>query len=117
MKGIDIAVGLAYVGEDEELYRAVLTDYADYIEEQAQAIERALAAEDTETFVIEVHSLKSTSRTIGAQALSDQAKELGELGKRCEWEQIRVKTPGMLKAYRELYPVITAYCAGSAGGH
>ena len=31
--------------------------------------------------------------------------------KRCEWEQIRIKTPGLLTAYRELYPVIRSYCA------
>ena len=111
MRGIDETVGLQYAGEDEELYREILTDYADGIEEQAQAVERALAAEDIETFTIEVHSLKSTSRTIGAQELSDQAKELEEYGKRCEWEQIRIKTPGLLTAYRELYPVIRSYCA------
>ncbi len=58
-----------------------------------------------------MHSLKSTSRTIGAQELSDQAKELEEHGKRCEWEQIRIKTPGLLAAYRGLYPVIRSYCA------
>lgn len=111
MRGIDETVGLQYAGEDEELYREILTDYADGIEEQAQAVERALAAEDIETFTIEVHSLKSTSRTIGAQELSDQAKELEEYGKRCDWEQIRIKTPGLLTAYRELYPVIRSYCA------
>lgn len=111
MRGIDQTVGLQYAGEDEELYREILKDYADCIEEQAQAVEQALAAEDIETFTIEVHSLKSTSRTIGAQALSDQAKELEEHGKRCEWEQIHIKTPGLLAAYRGLYPVIRAYCA------
>lgn len=110
MKGIDISIGLEYAGEDEELYREILTEYAACIEEQAQAVEQALAAEDIETFVIEVHSLKSTSRTIGAQSLADQAKELEEYGKRCEWEQVRIGTPKLLSAYRGLYSVITAYC-------
>lgn len=111
MKGIEIAVGLEYAGGDEELYREILADYAAGIEEQARAIEQAVAAQDIETFTIEVHSLKSTSRTIGAQELSNQAKELEEHGKRCEWEQIHVKTSGLLEAYRGLYSVITSYYA------
>lgn len=111
MEGIDPSAGLAYAGEDAELYREILADYAEGIETQVQAVEHALAAEDIETFTIEVHSLKSTSRTIGALALSDRAKELEEYGKRREWEQIRAGTPGLLTAYRRLYSIITAYCS------
>lgn len=63
-------------GEDGALYREILAEYISCIGEQAQAVEDALAAEDIENFTIMVHSLKSTSRTIGAQALSDRAREL-----------------------------------------
>lgn len=110
MDGINTSVGLEYAGNDAELYREVLTDYADCIEEQAQLIEQALTAEDIETFTIEVHSLKSTSRTIGALELSDRAKELEEYGKRREWEPIMEKIHGLLSAYRMLCSVIMPYC-------
>lgn len=110
MEGIDTAAGLKCAGNDAELYRDILTDYADCIEEQAGAIERALTMEDIETFTIEVHSLKSTSRTIGAMDLSDRAKELEEYGKRREWEPIRERIYKLLSDYRKLYSVIMPYC-------
>ena len=110
MEGIDTAVGLEYAGNDAELYREVLTDYADCIEEQAQSIEQALAAEDIETFTIEIHSLKSVSRSIGALELSDRAKELEEHGKRREWRPIMEKIHDLMSAYRMLYAVILPYC-------
>lgn len=109
MEGIDTAVGLKCAGNDAELYRDILMDYADCIEEQAGAIERALTEEDIETFTIEVHSLKSISRTIGALKLSDQAKELEEYGKRREWGLIKDRIYNFLSDYRALYSVIMPY--------
>lgn len=110
MEGIDTAAGLKCACNDAELYRDILTDYADCIEEQAAAIEHALTMEDIETFTIEVHSLKSTSRTIGALELSDQAKELEEYGKRREWKPIRGRIYKFLSDYRKLYSAIMPYC-------
>lgn len=109
MKGIDISVGMEYAVQDKELYREILSDYADCIEEQAGIIERAVAERDLETYTIEMHSLKSTSRTIGAMELSDMARELEENGKNKEWGTILEKTAKLLAAYRELYPVIMPY--------
>ncbi|MDE6903291.1 MAG: Hpt domain-containing protein [Lachnospiraceae bacterium] len=110
MAGIDTAAGLEYAGEDGALYREILAEYISCIEEQAQAVEDALAAEDIETFTIMVHSLKSTSRTIGAQMLSDRARELEEHARRQEWEQLLEKAPQVLADYRGLYAVIAPYC-------
>lgn len=109
MEGIDTAVGMEHAGKDAELYREILSDYAEYIEEQAGKIERAAAEGDIETFTIEVHSLKSTSRTIGALELSDMARELEDCGKKREWEEIAAKMPAVLSAYRGLYSVIMPY--------
>lgn len=111
MEGIDTAVGMEYAGQDVELYREILSDYADCIKEQAEAIEHAAAERNIENFIVEVHSLKSTSRTIGAMELSDMAKELEEYGKNRAWEEIAAKTPGILSAYRRLYSVIMPYLA------
>lgn len=109
MEGIDVSAGLEYAGQDAELYREILSDYADYIEEHAETIERAVAEKDFETYTIEVHSLKSTSRTIGAMELSYMARELEKNGKNREWEPILEKTAGLLAVYRGLYAVIMPY--------
>lgn len=109
MEGIDVKTGLEYAGQDAELYREILSDYADCIEEQAQAIERAVEERNIEIYTIEVHSLKSTSRTIGALELSNMAKAMEDHGKKQEWEPILVGTPGLLRLYRGMYDVIMPY--------
>lgn len=109
MEGIDVAVGMQYSGDDENLYREVLSDYMDTIEEKAEVIEKAVESEDIETYTIEVHSLKSTSKSIGALELSELAKDLESNGKNGEWGPIIERTPTLLKMYRDLYQVILPY--------
>lgn len=106
MEGIDMNVGLEYAGEDEELYREILVDYVACAVQQTRAIERAVAEEDHEAYTIEVHSLKSTSRTIGALELSNMAKELEYSSRNQEWETVKAKTPALLAAYRQVCLVI-----------
>ncbi|MCH5258770.1 MAG: response regulator [Lachnospiraceae bacterium] len=109
MEGIDVAVGMKYSGDDENLYREVLSDYMDTIEEKANIIEKAVEEEDLETYTIEVHSLKSISKSIGALELSDLAKDLEANGKNNEWGPIIARTPILLSMYRDLYRVIAPY--------
>ena len=59
-------------------------------------------------YAVKVHALKSTSLTIGAEALSAQAKELELAGKRGDTDYIREHHPALLCAYEEL-------CAHIAG--
>ena len=63
---------------------------------------------DWADYAVMVHALKSTSLTIGAQALSAQAKELELAGKRGDGDYIREHHPALLRAYDEL-------CARIAG--
>lgn len=109
MNGIDVAVGLKYSGDDANLYREVLSDYMDTIEEKADLIEKAVEEGDLETYTIEVHSLKSTSKAIGAMELSEFAKDLESCGKNQEWGPIIARTPALLSLYRELYDIIMPY--------
>ena len=113
MEGIDVEVGMKYSGGDENLYREILSDYMDTIEEKADVIERAVASGDLDTYTIEVHSLKSTSKSIGAMELSELAKDLEINGKNSEWGPIIARTPALLHMYRNLYRVILPYHTGA----
>jgi HPt (histidine-containing phosphotransfer) domain-containing protein len=99
-----------YACGDAELYREVLSDYRDMIHEKADVIERAAADKDLERYTIEVHSLKSTSKSVGALKLSETAAELEACGSAGDWDTILEKTPALLMKYRELYDVISPYC-------
>ena len=59
-------------------------------------------------YAVKVHALKSTSMTIGAEALSAQAKELEMAGKRGDADFIRERHAALLRAHEEL-------CARIAG--
>lgn len=109
MEGIDVTVGMKYSGDDENLYREVLSDYMDTIEEKADIIEKAVEERDLETYTIEVHSLKSISKSIGAIKLSELAKDLEANGKNSEWDPIIAQTPVLIDMYRNLYQVILPY--------
>ena len=109
MDGIDASIGMKYSGDDENLYREILSDYMDTIEEKADVIEKAVEDGDLETYTIEVHSLKSISKSIGAMELSDLAKDLESNGKNREWGPIIARTPALLTMYRGLYQVIAPY--------
>lgn len=109
MEGIDAVVGMKYSDQDAELYREVLSDYMDTIEEKADIIEKAVDAGDLETYMIEVHSLKSTSKSIGALELSELAKDLETNGRNKEWGPIIARTPALLSMYRGLYHIIMPY--------
>lgn len=110
MEGIDMAAAMEYACGDMELYREVLSDYRDSIHEKADVIERAVADQDLETYTIEVHSLKSTSKSIGAMELSEMARKLEENGKAGEWESVIAGTPELLSVYRGLYDIVAPYC-------
>ena len=58
-------------------------------------------------YAIKVHALKSTSLTIGAEALSAQAKELELAGKRGDVEYIRANHAALMEAYQALCACIT----------
>lgn len=109
MEGIDVLVGMSYSGEDADLYRDILSDYMDTIEEKADIIEKAVEERDLETYTIEVHSLKSTSKSIGALELSELAKDLEVNGKNKEWDPIIARTPALLSMYRAMYHIIMPY--------
>lgn len=109
MEGIDAAVGMKYCDGDADLYRDILSDYMDTIEEKADIIEQSVDKGDLETYTIEVHSLKSTSKSIGALELSELAKDLEANGKNKEWGPIIARTPALLSMYRGLYHIIMPY--------
>jgi CheY-like chemotaxis protein len=109
MAGIDVTAAMDYACGDADLYREVLSDYRDTIHEKADVIEGAVADRDLERYTIEVHSLKSTSKSIGALKLSEQAAELESCGNAGDWETILEKTSGLLTKYRELYDIIAPY--------
>ncbi len=83
-------------------YRIVLESFYETIRENADEIEKCVRKKDWNNFTIRVHALKSSSRTIGALTLSEEAALLEQAGDRADREVIERDTPLLLAHYRSL---------------
>ena len=79
--GINVDVGLDYCAGDEDFYREMLRLFSAQGEEKRTEIAALYESANWTDYAIKVHALKSTSLTIGAEALSAQAKRAGAGGK------------------------------------
>ncbi len=97
--GIDTGKGIANCGGEEEFYSSILLEYLNSSYEKKKKLEDFLKAGDMEGYGIQVHSLKSTSATIGATALSEKALELEHLAKEGKLGDVRLKHDPMFAEY------------------
>ena len=74
--GIDPDAGLQFLNDDEDLYRAVLQEFARDEIGKSGDLQRYFMERDWKNYEIIVHALKNTAKTIGAMELSDMAFEL-----------------------------------------
>ena len=73
--GIDLETGLKNMGGSIETYDEILTIYFEEISEKLRRIRKSGTLGDMKAYSVDVHSLKSTSASIGAMRLSEMAKE------------------------------------------
>lgn len=98
-------LGIEYCGDADD-YLFALETFEVSVDTKAGQIEAALADEDFEGYVINVHSLKSTAGAIGATDLSNRAYELEQAGKIEDEEVLKRDTPILLREYRKLKDII-----------
>ncbi len=72
-KYVDKETGLHYCAEDEEFYISLLGDYVKEFDKKTQLINDYYENKDWKNYCVQVHSLKSTSKMIGAIGLSEIA--------------------------------------------
>lgn len=109
MDGIDVEVGMSYSDNDRVFYLEMLTDFADNIEAKAGIIERAAKERDLATYIMQVHSLKSGARYLGALAFADMAQSLETDARKADWDAVDRRMPEFLFSYRKLYQSIAPY--------
>ena len=114
IEGIDSSVGIQNCGETE-LFVEMLGLVYQGIDENKQAIEDFLEKEDWENYRIKVHSLKSTSRLIGALELSDKAALLEKAATDGNIDFIKEKTEEVLLLYETFRQKLEAYAPADDG--
>ncbi len=75
ISGIDMEKGIEYLGGSKTAYIEMLISVVDDSEQKIKLIKEAYNTNNMKNYAIEVHSLKSVAATIGADDLSEMAKE------------------------------------------
>ena len=74
--GLSTKDALVYCGGDESFYIEIINDYIDAAKEKVESLTKFLDADNLKDYKILVHSVKSSSKTIGAMTLFEKAKDL-----------------------------------------
>ena len=101
---LDTATGLAYCMNDQNFYREMLVEYVNG-DKTAELVEY-FDKEDFEYYRITVHAVKSTSLTIGATKVSEDAKALEMACKENNLDFVKQNHEAFLQEYKALIRVI-----------
>ncbi len=104
--GVDTEKGLYYCQNDRDFYKTVLLQYEKESADKKRKMKEALSSGDLGSYEIQVHSIKSTSGTIGATGLSELAKSLEMAAKSGDRGFIDDNHEAMLTIYDRLLSVI-----------
>lgn len=102
---LNVAEALRLLGS-RTLFRTVLKEFFCTIDKKSQSIEQHLVNGEIHDYTIEVHALKSSSRQIGADEVSELAAELEKAGNEENLDFINEKTPILLEKYRSFKAVL-----------
>lgn len=86
--GINTEEGLAYCAEDEEFYGEMIEEYILEKDSRVAELNESFNAGDWDRYRIAAHSIKSTSRMIGAGELSEAAREMEQAAKEGNKEKL-----------------------------
>ena len=106
---LDTKKAIKLVG-NEKLFWTILKEYYRVIGNRAMSIKQAETNEDWLTYTIEVHALKSSSKQIGAMALSEKAARLEKAGNEQDAHTIHALTPELLRLYGAYIPILQPFC-------
>lgn len=112
--GIDVEQAIKNSGT-ESLFIELLGDVYTLMDDKIQRVESCLAQQDIQNYTIEVHSLKTTCRMIGAADLGEDFFTLEKLGKENNLEQIEKDTPKVLNSFKALKPYLEPFASNNAG--
>lgn len=94
---IDHEKGLTYCGGSEDFLKEIISMYA--ADDKRAEIQKAYDEKDWDGYRILIHTVKSTSRTIGAMELGDEAQELENAVKELDEDMICKMHESVMASY------------------
>ena len=100
--GLNVDSALVYSCGDEDFYLELLTDYAGQASDRCAELTSYLEAGNLKDYEILVHSVKSSSKTIGADDLSELAKLLESAARDSNADYVRQHHDALVSGLEEL---------------
>ncbi len=97
IRGVDMHRSLETYGGNVQIYHNILKTYYSDLCEKEQELPVLFDKGDVENFTIQVHALKSASRSVGAADLGEEAWQLEQAGKAGDMDTIREKFPQLME--------------------
>jgi len=105
--GINTAEALERFDDDDEVYFQVLKSFVTYNPKQLETFKTA--GEDHEAYRLAAHSMKGSSRNIGAEELGNLAEMLEKAATHDDWDYINAVNADFIKAAEKLIADIEAF--------
>ena len=105
-KGVNTKAALEYSMDDKEFYKELLETFVENHDEKAEEIKKHYDAGDWKNYKIQVHALKSSSRTLGMDKLSDMALGQENAAKESDEAAIRSGIEPLLEEYENTVSMI-----------
>ncbi len=103
--GVDTAAGISNC-TGEALYKTILAEYLNSSGEKINGLNKALADGNLNNYGVIIHSLKSTSATIGAMEVSRVAQKLEKAANEKDADLIRREHDAFMDKYKDLLEVV-----------
>ncbi len=100
--GVNTRSGMQYCRGDKDFYVELLVKFARDEEQKSLEMNDLFRKEDLENYRIRVHSLKSSAKMVGADALSEMAKKAEEAAKTADADYIKEHHEEIITRYHEL---------------
>ncbi len=107
---MDLTLGLSFTGDNIENYLDIVDIYAQSGRAKLTVLNRLKEAQDWKGYTIEVHAIKSSSLSVGAQKLSLFAKLLEERGKAGDVDVLEVSHKELVKEYTAVIEACEELC-------
>lgn len=105
LEGIDVAEGCMHCG-GEKMYGEILNVLFSDMPHDREKFQNYYETADWKSYIVAVHSVKSSMASVGVFALSEMARKLEMAGKRADTEYIMENHNAMVQEYDRIYQVL-----------
>ena len=103
---LDVNIAKGFCSDNISFYLEVLESYV--IHQQVEALERSYAEKNLDNYLIQIHALKSTSKSIGAMHMAEHARALEIAAKEKDMDYVKKNHVCVMAEYKELLERVSA---------